>query len=401
MNAKQEPILSIELEKTHITLLGTAHVSQASVEKVKELLAAGDYDAVAVELCSSRYRAMFEPAALEKMNLFEILREGKTPMVIASLALSAFQQKIAEELGIKPGAEMVMAVEQAQQKNLPILLIDREVGTTLKRVYRNISWWKRLNLLAGLLVSVVIHDKISEEEIEKLKEGDMLEAAFSQFADQNQDLFNPLIDERDRYMAIRLLMDAKGAHYRHMLAVVGAGHLKGIARYLQQMASQNQDANRAILAQLDQIPEGKRWPRIIPWLIVLIVLGGFALGFSRSPELGWRLVADWILINGSLSAIGAVLALAHPLTVLTAFLAAPLTSLNPMIGAGMVAMAVEVFLRKPNVGDFSRLRTDATHLQGWWKNRVARILLVFLFSTLGSVLGTYIAGFKIFERLFM
>ena len=126
---------------------------------------------------------------------------------------------------------------------------------------------------------------------------------------------------------------------------------------------------------------------------------GFGIGFSRSSELGWQLVLDWVLINGGLSALGAMIAMAHPLTTLTAFLAAPLTSLNPTVGAGMVTAAVEIYLRRPEVGDFSRLRKDTSSLKGWWRNRVSRTLLVFLFSTLGSAAGTYVAGFRIFERL--
>ncbi len=394
--AQQEPMAEVRIGDSRVTLLGTAHVSRSSADKVRELLATGDYDAVAVELCPSRYNAIVDPDALARMDLFQVIREGKAAMVAASLALGAFQQRAAEQLGIQPGAEMRVAIEDAKEAGLPVLLIDREVGTTLKRVYRNVPWWQRLNLVSGLLGSVLAKEKVSEAEIERLKEGDILESTFAQFAEEEKDLFKPLIDERDRYMAARLREEVAKHPHEHILAVVGAGHLAGMLRYLQSPA-ERPPAEEII--ELERIPEGGRWLKRLPWLIVLAVLAGFAIGFARSPDLGWQLVADWVLINGGLSALGALIAGAHPLTVVGAFLAAPLTSLNPTVGAGMVTAAIEVYFRKPTVNDFSRLRQDTTHLKGWWQNRVTRTLLVFLLSTLGSAIGTYVAGFRIFGRL--
>ncbi len=393
---RQEPTVTIELDGSRITLLGTAHVSRRSVDAVKDLLATSDFDAVAVELCPSRYNAIVDPDALAKMDLMRVLREGKAAMVMASLALAAYQQRLAEQLGIEPGAEMRAAIAGAQASGRPVLLIDREVGTTLKRVYRNVRWWRRLLLLSGLLASVISRERVTEEEIERLKEGDVLETAFSQFADQAHELLKPLIEERDRYMAARLQHEIAVGGFGHVLAVVGAGHLRGIQEHL---VRQRAVAPAGVIAALDRIPAPSRWPRLIPWLVVGLILFGFALGFQRSAALGWQLVADWVLINGGLSAVGALIAGAHPLTIVTAFVAAPLTSLNPMIGAGMVTAAVETLLRRPNVGDFGRLRRDTAHLRGWWRNRVSRILLVFFLSTLGSAAGTYAAGLRIFGRL--
>ena len=391
----QEPLIELDCNGAQLTLLGTAHVSRASADKVAELLEHGEYDAVAVELCPSRYHALINPGALAKMNLFDVVRSGKAPMVAASLALGAYQQRMAEQFGIEPGAEMRAAVISAQAKGSSVLLIDREVGVTLRRIYRNVPWWRRLNLFAGLLASVLSSEKVREEDIERLKQGDVLENTFAQFAEDQRDLFRPLIDERDRYMAARLQQEtAKGA-YRNILAVVGAGHLKGIQTYLRQQPPLGDETVR----ELNQVPPPSRWPRLIPWLIVILIFVGFAIGFYRSPALGWQLVGDWILINGGLSALGALIAGAHPLTTVSAFVAAPLTSLNPTIGAGMVTAAVETLLRKPEVGDFSRLRKDTIRLRGWWHNRVTRILLVFLLSTLGSAIGTYVAGFRILDRL--
>ncbi|ORU91534.1 MAG: conjugal transfer protein TraB [Cycloclasticus sp. symbiont of Bathymodiolus heckerae] len=390
----EQPIEQLSINGCNITLLGTAHVSKASADAVEELILNNDFDSIAIELCPSRYNALVDPDSLAQMDLFNVIKSGKAAMVTASLALGAFQQKMADELGIEPGAEMKVAAELAKKTHKPVLLIDREVGTTLKRVYRNVPWWKRMELVSGLLASVMFSEKISEEDIEKLKEGDVLDATFSQFAESSNEIYTPLVNERDQYMARRLMNEATSGEYKSILAVIGAGHLKGIKAYLE---SQLQGAKS--LEELDSIPQSSRWPKVIPWVIVALVFIGFGIGFSRAPELGWQLVLEWVVINGALSAVGALLANAHPLTILTAFLAAPLTSLNPTVGAGMVTAAVEAWIRKPRVGDFSTLKKDTVKLGGWWENRVSRTLLVFLFSTIGSAAGTYIAGFRIFEQL--
>ncbi|MEJ2610550.1 MAG: TraB/GumN family protein [Candidatus Thiodiazotropha sp.] len=396
LQAQQEPQTEVLLGKSKITLLGTAHVSRSSAEKVKELLETDEYSAVAVELCPNRFNALINPDALAQMDLFKVVKQGRVLMVMANLALGAYQQRLADQFGITPGAEQREAIHIAQESHRPLLLIDRDISTTLKRVAANLSWWKRFGLFAGLLAGILSKEGVTEEEIEHLKEGDILETTFAEFAEDRQDLYKPLIDERDRYMAARLLQEIEQHGHENLLVVIGAGHMKGIAHYLQQSAS---TSPAEVISQLEETPKPSRWPKMIPWAIVLLVLSGFTIGFARSPSLGWELIIEWVVINGGLSALGALLAVAHPLTILTAFLAAPLTSLNPAIGAGMVTALAEVFLRKPTVADFSKLRSDTTSVKGWWKNRVSRTMLVFLFSTIGSAAGTYIAGFRIFERL--
>jgi pheromone shutdown-related protein TraB len=319
-------------------------------------------------------------------------------MVAASLALGAFQQKAAEQMDIQPGAEMREAITRAQDAKLPVLLVDREVGTTLKRIYRNVPWWRRMNLITGLVASVVSSEKVSEEEIERLKEGDILESTFAQFAEQEQDLFLPLIGERDHYMVARLQQEVAKHPHENILVVIGAGHLVGMVKRFQEVQAEEDVADQ-VIERLDTVPAGMRWLKYFPWFIVALVFIGFGIGFSRSPEMGWILVLDWVLINGGLSALGAFIAAAHPLTIIGAFIAAPLTSLNPTIGAGMVTAAIEVYFRRPKVGDFGKLRADTTTIAGWWRNRVTRTLLVFMFSTIGSAIGTYVAGFRIFGRL--
>ena len=403
-----EPRIDLQVGATRVTLLGTAHVSKASADQVRRLLETEPFDAVAVELCPSRYQALLDPDALARMDLFGVIRQGRVAMVVASLALGAYQQRLADQFGIEPGAEQRMAIAQARERHLPVLLVDREIGVTLKRVAANLGWWRRLELFSGLLASLISQEKVSEAEVERLKEGDVLETSFAEFARDRQDLFLPLIDERDRYMAARLREEIEREGHGRVLAVLGAGHLKGVARYLAAAAvpaetwesSDTRPQPRQIIEELERLPPPSPWPKAISWLILALILGGFGYGFAQSPQLGWGVVVDWVLITGGLCALGTLLAAGHPLTILSGFLAAPLTTLHPAIGAGMVTAMVELWLRKPNVGDFGRLRQDATRVGAWWRNRVLRILLVFLFSNLGAATGTYVAGFRIYDQLF-
>lgn len=395
----EEPIQSLSIGEGTITILGTAHVSRASADKAKELIESKQHDVVCIELCQSRFNAMTDPNALAKMDLFDVIRSGKASMVTASLALGAYQQRMAEQLGIEPGLEMKTSIKHAKELDLPVVVIDREVGTTLKRVYHNVPFWKRLYIIAGLFTSVVSRETVSEEEIEKLKTGDLLETTFAQFSEDANDLFVPLIDERDRYMTAKLLQTLKDYPGKNLLAVVGAGHVKGMISYLQKHSQDSSYDPGKVTSELDIIPKKRSWLKFIPWVIVALVLFGFYLGFQKGPDLGWSLIWQWVVINGSLSALGAAIAGAHLLTIITAFIAAPITSLNPTIGAGMVTAAMELFIRKPTVNDFSDLRKDTSSAWGWRKNRVARILLIFILSSLGSAIGTYVAGFRIFGQL--
>ncbi|KGE78968.1 TraB family protein [Halomonas sp. ND22Bw] len=391
------PRRTLKVGETRYTLLGTAHVSAESATEVRELIDSGEFDAVAIELCDSRHQNLANPDALGEQDLFQIFRQGKAGMVAASLALGAFQQRVAEQSGIEPGAEMRAALEASQARNLPLLLIDRDVGVTLKRIYHNVPWWQRFSLFSGLLGGVLSRQDVSAADIERLKEGDVLESTFSEFASESETLYTPLISERDRYMVLRLAEQCPPGRYRHVLVVIGAGHLKGMAEHLEQPLPEAPTPERETLEATP--PPSKVW-KALPWLITALVLTGFAIGFSRNTELGWQLVAEWFLINGVLSGAATLVALAHPLTVIATVFAAPLTSLNPTIGAGFVAAGVELAMRKPKVRDFATLRHDVTEVKGWWRNRVSRTLLVFLTATLGSAAGTWIAGFRIAGALF-
>ena len=392
---QDEPRIDLDLDGWGLTLLGTAHVSRASADKVAELIGSGSYDAVAVELCPSRYQALTNPDALAGLDLLAVIRQGRAYMVLANLALAAYQQRLADGLGIEPGAEQRIAIALARERGLPLLLIDREVGVTLRRLAGSLGPWRRVSLLSGILAAMLSQDQISPGDVERLKEGDVLETAFAELAADRRDLYVPLIEERDRYMAARLRQELGRRPAGRALVVIGAGHLAGLAG---QLGGPKVDP-AAELSDLERIPPPSRWGMILPWLTVGLILAGFAFGFSRGPALGWAMLSDWALITGGLAAVGTLLAGGHPLTLISAVLAAPLTTLHPALGVGMITGAVELALRRPRVGDFADLRRGLTDWRDWWRNRVSRVLLVFLFSSLGAAAGTYLAGLRILGRL--
>lgn len=397
--AAEEPLRRLERDGVTYTLIGTAHVSRASAEAVRDLASQEQFDAIAVELCPARYDALTAERNWTDLDLYRVVREGKAGLVMANLALSAYQRRIAEQFGIEPGAEMRAAVKAAAERKVPLQLIDRDLATTLRRSYSSVPWYKRIYLMTGLALGMVSNDEIDEESIERLKEGDILESTFSEFAAQSPELYHSLIAERDSYMAARLRQEngctgpATGG--KNVLVVIGAGHMDGLSRHLQDSTTPPGE----IRLELDRIPPKSRWPGLIPWIIMVLVLGGFAIGFSRSPAVGWELVWLWSAITGGLAGLGALLARAHPLTTLSAVLAAPMTTLNPALAAGMVSGLVESWLRKPRVSDLENLRFDITTVKGWYRNPATRILLVFFMTNLGAAIGTWVAGFRIFDAL--
>ena len=390
---EQQPHKIISQDDKKFVILGTAHVSQTSVDKVNQLLDTKAFDTVAIELDEMRFEAMTNPDKYKNMNLINIIKNKQTSMIAVNLALAAYQNRLAKQLGVEPGAEMKAAIKQSESKKLTLWKIDRNIRTTMKRAWRSMKFLDKFGLLFSF-GGFFDKEEISAEEIERLKTGDVLESTFSDFADESQPLFNCLIHERDKYMAARLLQESKDSQAKNILVVIGAGHLKGMSR-----AIQDKIETEDTIKKLDTIPPGAKWVKFIPWIITTIIIAGFAIGFSRSPELGIELIKTWVLFNGVLAAVGAAVARAHIVTIITAFLAAPLTSLNPAVAAGMVAALVEIYFRKPKVADFEDLQDDATELKGWFKNPVTRILLVFILTNLGSAIGTWVSGFKIAAAL--
>lgn len=394
-----QPIERVRRDGVDYVLLGTAHVSRASVDAVNAMLTHENFDAVAIELCESRAQGMRDPDAFRQTDLFQVIRQGKAGMVAASLVLSSFQQRLADQYGIQPGAEMKAAMDGAEARGTPLWVVDRDVGTTLKRAWRSVGFWQRFGLLGGLLASVFDREGIAEHEIEKLKQSDLLESAFSEFASQSEPLYRSLIAERDDYMAARLREEAgRGvtSGMRRVLVVIGAGHLKGLATQLRD----GRDDPATTVATLAQTPPKARWPK---WLAVGLVIAVFALiayAFHRNTALGTQVLMNWVLLTGGFAALGALVAGGHPLSIAAAFVAAPIKPFRPGIPAGGISAMAEAWVRKPRVGDFEMLREQVGHWSGWWKNRVARTLLNFFLVSLGTLIGEYSAGIHIVKSLF-
>jgi pheromone shutdown-related protein TraB len=319
-------------------------------------------------------------------------------MVTASLVLSTFQKRLADQSGIEPGAEKKAAMQGADRRGLPVWLIDREVGTTLKRAWRSVGFWQRFALLGGLSASMFTREDIAQEEIEKLKQNDLLESAFSEFASGSKPLYESLIGERDAFMAARLREEAARSvtsEPRHVLVVIGAGHLKGLCTLLRE---QQAEPARTV-ADLSQTPPKARWPKWLAMGLVLLVFAAIAWAFHRNPALGTQALMAWVLFTGGFAALGALAAGGHPVSILAAFIAAPIKPFRPGIPAGGISAMAEAWVRRPRIADFDSLRDDIVHWTGWWKNRVARTLLNFILVSVGTLIGEYSAGFHIVKSL--
>jgi len=372
-------VTRLSYENKEIILIGTAHVSRQSVDLVKQTIEEVKPDTVCVELCQSRYETITKKKKWQETDLLKVIREKKAFLLLSNLMLSYFQKRIGKKLGITPGEEILQAVASAKTVGAGLHLADRDIRTTLSRTWHMMGLWTKIKLLAGLVTSAGEIGSIEEEDVEELKNKDMLEFFLSEIGESLPEIKRTLIDERDEYLAYKI----RNAPGEKVVAVVGAGHVPGIQNYWEKPVD---------IAQLEKIPpKGKislffKWG--IPVLIIGIIVAGF---FMAGSTAGTDMIKWWILANAVLAGLGAGLALAHPLTVLSAMVASPITSLNPMIAAGWVAGLVEVFLGKPKVMDFERLPEDISSLKGFWRNKVTRILLVVVFTNLGSSLGAFVA----------
>jgi pheromone shutdown-related protein TraB len=377
----------ILIDEKQILLIGTAHISQSSVDEVNDVIEQEKPDTVCIELCASRHQAMMDKDQWKNMDIFKVVREGKSFLLFANLIMTAFQKRLGSQLGVKPGAEMLAAAEASERVNSELLLADRDVKITLQRTWRGMPFWGRIKVLSQLLASLFVREEISKEEIEKLKESDALSEAMQMLADQSPDMKRILIDERDQFMAEKI----RQAPGKRIVAVVGAGHVKGLTGELEREHN---------LAELETVPPPGKLGIWLKWGIPTLIVGLIGYGFfAVDTDVSIEMIQRWFLINGTLSAIGTAIAFGHPITIATAFVAAPFTSLNPAVAAGWVAGLVEAFLRKPQVRDFENLADDITHLRGFWQNNITRILLVVMFANLGSAIGTFAGGFAIASLL--
>ncbi len=361
-----------------IYILGTAHVSKRSVEEVEQLIHSLKPDTVCVELCETRYQSMVDDTRWKKLNIFDVIKQGKTLLLMANLALASFQRKLGDQFGIKPGAELKAAVEAATETGAKLVLADRDVQITLKRSWANVPWWKRIVVMSGLIDSVWSDTELSEEDLESLKDKDQLSAMMTEFAEKLPEIKGPLIDERDQY----LMSNIQEAEGNVVVAIVGAGHVQGMLSHF------GTPVDRSLI---EQIPPKKKWVGLLKWIIPALIFSAFYFGWrDHQGESFSNMLTAWVLPNSIMAGLLTIVAGGRFLSVVTAFVASPITSLNPTLGAGMVVGLVEAWLRKPTVEDLENLHDDIRTIKGFYRNPFTRVLLVTLFSTLGSALGAIV-----------
>ncbi len=383
-------IQRIRVDGKEIILVGTAHISQESVDTVERIITEERPDTVCVELDGQRLQALRDKHRWEALNLIQVIKTGQAPFLLANLALAAYQKRMGLQTGVKPGAELSAAARTAENLGMRVELVDREIRTTLLRAWRKTGFWKRMQLLSTLIAGMFETQKLDEAELARLRQSDTLSAMLDEMSGILPSIKTILVDERDHYMAYHI----RQAPGEKVVAVVGAAHLPGILRRLP-------EENLAEgLHELSQIPRKPRFSKAVSWLIpgliLLLFIGGFFFG---DRQMLTEAALGYLLATGLFSALGTSLALGHPLTIAAAFFAAPLTILHPAIGIGMVTGPVQAYFAAPTVRDMERVSDDLACWRGWWSNRMTRVLLVFLFSSLGAMSGALSGALLAFNWL--
>ncbi len=371
-----------------IILIGTAHVSEQSVLEVSDAIGREHPDTVAIELDEKRYESLKDPESWRKMDIVNILRNKNGFLMLANIVLSTYQKKMGLETGVRPGDEMLAAIQKAEELGIPCTMVDRPISITLRRAWHKNSLLGKCNLLAALLGAAFSKEEISAEQIENLKVRSEMDGMMEELAKSMPGVKEVLIDERDRFLACHI-WECKGDK---VLAVLGAGHLNGVVQHLERLAASQESSN---CSDIESVPEktaaAKFGAWIIPALIVALIVAGFVVGGKNK---GWNMLSAWVLWNGILAAVGALIAGGHPLAVLVSFVGAPFTSLCPFVGIGVLSGIVQALVCKPKVEDLASMQEDASSFKGFYKNRILRTLLVFILSSLGSSVGTFVAGAK-------
>lgn len=377
----------VELEGRQIYLVGTAHISQNSVREVEAVISALRPDTVCVELCQTRYDALTDDSRWRKLDIFQVLKQKKALFLMANLALSAYQRRLGEKLGVEPGAELMAGVRKAREVGAKLVLADRDIQITLKRTWANLGFWGRNKILAGLVAGIFgATEELSEDELEKMKDRDTLTEKMKEFAVSHPRVKQPLIDERDLFL-ISSIREAAG---EKIVAVVGAGHVPGMLEHLRTTVDR---------AAISVIPPPGLGSRLAPWLVPALFVGGLVWGIQQrgaTEQTLMDMLLAWVVPTSVGAGLGAVAALAHPLTILASILSAPLTTLHPAIAVGMIAAPIEAWKRRPTVADCERIRDDAESLAGWYKNPFLRVLVVFILTNLGASIGVWVGVGKLF-----
>ena len=378
----------ISLGGREIILVGTAHVSRESINEVDEIIRQEKPGLICVELDEGRYASITQKDSWEKLDMIKIFREGKGFLLMANLVLSGFQRRMGAGLGVRPGEEMKTALDTAKELGIPHALCDREVQVTLRRAWAGCGLWNRSKLLAALFSSAFSTEKLSANEIEELKKRNELDGMMKELSDYLPEVKETLIDERDRFLASKIWSSARENSAERVVAVVGAGHMQGIKNHLEKITAGEENDD---VSALNLIPSRGLFARALPFFIPALIVGLIAFGFFRhGAEMSFSMLRLWFLWNGSLAALGTIIALGHPLSILVAFIAAPITTITPFLGVGMFSGVIQVLMRKPKVGDAQNIIDDVGSIKGFYRNRITRALLVFFLTQLGGVVGTFV-----------
>lgn len=387
MSEETENITRIHIDDKEIILIGTAHVSKNSALQVKEVIEAEQPDSVCIELDEQRYQSILDKDKWKKMDIFKVIKEKKATLLLMNLAISSFQNRMADQMGIKAGQEMLQGIQSAKEVNAELVLADRNIQTTFSRIWHGVGFWGKQKLLLEIVYSIFSKDSISEEELEEMKKQDTINAVLREFTTAFPQLKVPLIDERDQYLAQKI----KEAPGKKIVAVLGAAHVPGVTREIYK----EQDLKR-----LSEVPPKSKAPKIIGWSIPIIIIALIVFTFLSNPSAGFQQTLSWVLWTSSFAALGTLAAFGHPITIITAFLVAPITALHPLLAAGWFAGLVQAFIQKPSVGDFENLTKDVFSVKGFWKNKVSRILLIVVLANLGTTFGTIVGGADVVRLFF-
>lgn len=378
-----ENIVKLNYKDKEIYLVKTAHVSKNSINDVKECIGEVKPDSICIELDEDRYKKISDPEKWSDTDIVKIIKEKKVGFLLVNLILASFQRRMAINMDSNSGGEMLEGIKQAKELNVPLVLADRPIKTTFSRIWNSLGLYEKSKLLVSIIGSIFDDEEISEEDLQALKEADALDAALNEVGKEFPNVKKILVDERDAYLSSKI----KNADGKKIVAIIGAAHAGGIERNL----DKDIDIN-----ELNVVKKKKGIGTVIKWLIPIAIISIIIYTLWSNRDAGLSQIKSWILWNGTLSAIGTLLAFGHPLSILTAFVMAPITSLNPLLAAGWFAGLVEAMIRKPKVKDFENLGEDTNTLKGFWKNRVTRILLIVVFANVFSSIGTFISGLDIF-----
>lgn len=375
-----------------ITLIGTAHVSAESVKEVEAAIEEIKPDCVAVELDDGRRDSLTNKDKFSQLDIVKVLKEGKGFLMLANLILASYQRRMGQNTGVNPGDEMLAAINKANELNVKTAMVDRPIQVTLQRAWAKNSLWGKCKLLASLLASAFSKEEVSAEEIEDLKNGNEMDSMMDELSDYMPVIKEVLIDERNEYLATKIWETG----CNNIVAVLGAGHLPGVIEHLEKLAAGTANTD---LDEISKLPPKGFFAKLGGWIIPIIIIVLLVLGFFiGGKETGVNNIWVWIIWNGSLAAIGSLLALANPITIIAAFCTAPITSLCPLVGVGFVTGIIQAVIAKPKVSDMETLQDDV-NLKGFYKNRILKVLLVFFLSSLGSSIGTFVGGADVLANL--